>query len=143
MAAGVEVHVVPGVSSAFAAPLLAGIPVTHRGASRGVSVVTAVAEAGVEVDFETLAVPGMTLVVLMGVARRASIATQLLSGGLAPETPVAVVERAARRDQRVTRGRLDELAGLDVHSPAVIVVGEVAALELGLVESLSTLAGVA
>jgi uroporphyrin-III C-methyltransferase len=128
---GVEVHVVPGISSAFAAPLLAGIPVTHRGASHGVCVVTATAEAGGAVDFERLANPDITLVVLMGVAQRAVISIQLRRGGLDPATPVAVVERASRVDQRVLRLRLDELADLDVVSPAVIVVGSVAALDLG------------
>ena len=142
-AAGVEVHVVPGISSAFAAPWLAGIPGTHRGASRGVCVITAVAESGVEVDFEPLAAPEITLVVLMGVARRASIAAQLRRGGLAADTAVAVVERAASRDQRVTRARLDALAALDVASPAVIVVGPVAALELGLSLAVGTLVGAA
>ena len=129
---GVEVHVVPGISSAFAAPLLAGIPVTHRGASHGVCVVTATAKAGASVDFERLANSDITLVVLMGVDQRAVISTQLRRGGLDPATPVAVVERASCVDQRVLRARLDELADLDVVSPAVIVVGPVAALDLGL-----------
>lgn len=129
---GIEVHVVPGISSAFAAPLLAGIPVTHRGTSRGVCVVTAASEAGSAVDFERLAHADITLVVLMGVAQRAAISAQLLRGGLDPGTPVAIVERASSADQRVIRARLDELANLDVSAPAVIVVGPVAALDLGL-----------
>jgi uroporphyrin-III C-methyltransferase len=129
---GIAVHVVPGISSAFGGPLLAGIPVTHRGASHGVCVVTATAEEGRHVDFERLANPDITLVVLMGVKQRRSIASQLIRGGLDPQTPVAVVERASRIDQRVVRGQLDELATFDVESPAVIVIGAVAALELGL-----------
>ena len=136
---GIIVHVVPGVSSAFAAPLLAGIPVTHRGLSHGVCVVTATTEGGSPVDFEKLANADVTLVVLMGVARRAMISLQLRRGGLDDATPVAVVERASRRDQRVVRGRLDELACLDVASPAVIVVGAVAALELGTVGAVADL----
>ena len=129
-AAGIDVEVVPGLSSAFSAPLLAGVPVTHRGLSRGVCVVTAVAEGGVEVDFRSLALPELTLVVLMGVARRASLAAQLCEGGLSRATPVAVVERAATSSQRVLRTVLGELAEADVSSPAVIVIGAVAALEL-------------
>jgi uroporphyrin-III C-methyltransferase len=129
---GIEVHVVPGISSAFAAPLLAGIPVTHRGASHGVCVVTATSEAGSTVDFERLANADITLVVLMGVAQRATISTQLRRGGLDPATPVAVVERASCVDQRVLRARLDDLVNLDVVAPAVIVIGSVAALDLGL-----------
>ena len=138
---GIDVHVVPGISSAFAAPLLAGIPVTHRGTSHGVCVVTATSEAGSEVDFERLANADITLVVLMGVAQRASIAAQLRSGGLAPSTPVAVVERASSANQRVLRARLDELAGLEVSAPAVIVVGPVASLDLGLASVVGDLVG--
>ena len=129
---GVEVHVVPGISSAFAAPLLAGISVTHRGVAHGVCVVTATGAAGTPVDFERLANPEVTLVVLMGVSQRDMISKGLRRGGLNAATPIAVVERASCVDQRVLRGRLDELAALDVASPAVIVVGPVAALDLGL-----------
>jgi len=142
---GIEVQVVPGISSAFAAPLLAGIPVTHRGVSHGVCVVTATAagsEGPMMVDFEHLANPDITLVVLMGVARRRAIARQLLAGGLDAATPVAAVQSAASAQQRVVRGRLDELADLDVVSPAVIVVGPVAALELGVGALVDGLVGV-
>ncbi len=103
------------------------------------SVVTATAEAGVSVDFERLANADMTLVVLMGVAQRDKIASQLRRGGLDPATPVAVVQWASTPRQRVVRARLDELASLDVAAPAVIVVGRVAALDLGLANVLSEL----
>jgi uroporphyrin-III C-methyltransferase len=136
--AGVEVEVVPGVTSAFAGPLLAGIPVTHRGLSHGVSVVTATGEEGSAVDFRALANPDMTLVVLMGVRRRASVAAQLIEGGLDPLTPVAVVERASTREQRTVRCRLVELASVDVSAPAVLVIGAVAGLELGRAMSLAS-----
>ncbi len=129
---GVTVHVVPGLSSAFAAPLLAGIPVTHRGASHGVCVVTATTESGSTIDFERLANPDITLVVLMGVSRRSQISRDLRRGGLDPATPVAVVQSASTPQQRIVRGRLDGLAELDAASPAVLVVGPVAALELGI-----------
>jgi uroporphyrin-III C-methyltransferase len=132
-AAGIACEVVPGISSALAGPLLAGVPVTHRGASHGVTVVTGYAQDGSAVDFTALANADVTLVVLMGVARRAVIAEQLLRGGLAPATPVCVVERASRSDQRVVRASLDELAALDVENPAIIIVGAVAALDLGVV----------
>jgi siroheme synthase len=132
---------VPGISSAFAAPLLAGIPVTHRGVAHGVCVVTATAEGGRPVDFERLANPDITLVVLMGVARRGDIAEQLRRGGLDAATPVAVVQSAASLEQSVVRGRLDELARFEVVSPAVIVVGPVAGLDLGLMEVVADLVG--
>jgi uroporphyrin-III C-methyltransferase len=128
--AGVRCEVVPGITSAFAAPSVAGIAVTHRGLSHGVTVVTGHAKEGAAVDFRRLANPDVTLVVLMGVQRRASIVSELLEGGLDPDTAVAVIERAYMNDQRVTRGRLDELATMNVTAPAVLVIGPVATLEL-------------
>lgn len=128
--AGVACEVVPGVTSAFSAPLVAGIAVTHRGLSHGVTVVTGHAREGADVDFRALANPDVTLVVLMGVQRRASITAQLLEGGLDATTPVAVIERASCLDQRVQRGRLSELATMDVAAPAVLVIGAVAGLDL-------------
>jgi len=119
----------------------AGIPVTHRGVAHGVCVVTATAEGGRPVDFERLANPDITLVVLMGVARRGDIAEQLRRGGLDAATPVAVVQSAASLEQSVVRGRLDELARFEVVSPAVIVVGPVAGLDLGLMEVVADLVG--
>jgi siroheme synthase len=116
---------------------VAGIPVTHRGLSHGVTVVTGHAAEGAAVDFRRLANPDVTLVVLMGVQRRASIAAELIEGGLDETTPVAVVERAHQEDQRVQRGALIDLASMDVASPAVLVIGAVARLEL------SALAGLA
>jgi uroporphyrin-III C-methyltransferase len=129
--AGLDVEIVPGITSAFAGPLLAGIPVTHRGLSHGVTIVTGSTVQGSTLDFGALANPDLTLVVLMGVQRRAIIASELLEGGLCAETPVAVVEWASTDQQRTVRGTLQELAGLDVKSPAVIVIGAVADLELG------------
>ncbi|MDE3064051.1 MAG: uroporphyrinogen-III C-methyltransferase [Acidobacteriota bacterium] len=131
-AAGVAVEVVPGVSSAFAGPLLAGVPVTHRGLASGVSVLTATGEGGATADVTRWANPDATLVILMGVARRAAIARDLIAGGLDPATPVAVIERASSESQRTVRADLASLGDLDVASPAVIVVGAVAGLDLGL-----------
>ena len=136
-AAGIETELVPGVTSGLSGPAAAGIPVTHRGASHGVTVVTGHARAGEGVDFRRLANPDVTLVVLMGVANRSSIAAELVAGGLDPATPVAVVESAFTGDQRTSRARLDELGGLVVASPAVLVIGAVAALELGSVLELA------
>ena len=124
VAAGVTAEVIPGVSSAFAAPLAAGISVTERGVSRGVTVVTGRAADG-DLDFRALANHDVTLVVLMGVERRGHIAEQLVLGGLSPATAVAVIERVSWSDQRVVRCRLDCLAETPLRSPAVIVVGPV------------------
>jgi len=126
--AGIHCEIVPGISSSLAGPLSAGVPVTHRGLSHGVSVVTGHARDGAYVDFRKLANADMTLVILMGVSRRATIMTELLEGGLEPSTPLCAIENATREDQRVLRATLGDLADLDVHSPAVLVVGDVASL---------------
>ncbi|MHB8333497.1 MAG: uroporphyrinogen-III C-methyltransferase [Acidimicrobiales bacterium] len=127
--AGIDWEVVPGITSAFAAPLAAGIPVTHRGSSCGVVVVSA---RGCERDPELarLAAAGLTIVILMGVARRAAIAAELIEGGLDPKTPVAVVEQASTPEERVQRATVGELPAMTVAAPAVIVIGAVAALDL-------------
>jgi uroporphyrinogen III methyltransferase/synthase len=131
--AGIAFEVVPGVTSAFAAPAVAGIPVTHRGIASSVTVVTGRvggapgAKAGAP-DWEALARAGGTLVILMGMATRAAIADALIAGGRAPETPAAVVARATTSTQQVVHTTLSGLAGVDLASPAVIVVGPVVAL---------------
>jgi uroporphyrin-III C-methyltransferase len=128
--AGVASEVVPGVTSAFAGPLGAGIPVTHRGLSRGVTVITGHLESHDDGYFRRLANPDLTLVVLMGVSARASIAAQLIDGGLSRETPVAVIESAYTPRESVTRALLRDLGVLDVSSPAIIVIGPCAALSV-------------
>lgn len=128
--AGVACDVVPGVTSAFAGPLAAGIPVTHRGLSRGVTVVTGHVEGHDDGYFRRLANPELSLVVLMGVAARSSIARQLIEGGLSSETPVAVIESAWTSRESVTRSVLRELGALEVASPAIIVIGPCAALSV-------------
>jgi uroporphyrin-III C-methyltransferase len=128
--AGIACDVVPGITSALSGPLAAGIPVTHRGLSRGVTVVTGHLANGDDGYFRRLANPDITLVVLMGVARRDAIAHQLMEGGLSTNTAVAVVENAWTPRQREVRATLSELGTLDVTSPAVIVIGPCAALSL-------------
>jgi uroporphyrin-III C-methyltransferase len=129
--AGVPFEVVPGVTSAVAAPAAAGVPVTHRGVSAAVTVVTGHRRAGEdEVDWRSLARVGGTIVVLMGVAQRGHIAAELIAGGLAPDTPVAAIRSATTLDQVTLRCRLAELATADLDSPAVIVIGAVAAFRL-------------
>jgi uroporphyrinogen III methyltransferase/synthase len=124
--------VVPGVTSATAVPASAGIPVTHRGLSSSVTVVTGrVGEAGTGVDWASLAKAGGTLVVLMGVATRAEIARRLMEAGRPAETPAAVVEWGTTPAQRTVRTTLGALGAAEVVAPAVVVVGEVAGLDLG------------
>ncbi len=129
--AGIDVEVVPGVTSAFAAPAAAGIPVTHRDISWGVTVVTGHTKDGLEIDFRSLANPSLTLVILMGITHRHSIAQQLMEGGLSPTTAVAVVASAWTQQQRIMRTNLVQLPAVTVPTPAVVVVGEVANLDVG------------
>ncbi|MGH9083705.1 MAG: uroporphyrinogen-III C-methyltransferase, partial [Acidimicrobiales bacterium] len=131
--AGVPWEVVPGVSSAVAVPAVAGVPVTHRGLSTSVTIVTghvgdATAPGGV--DWDALGRAGGTLVVLMGMAQRAEIGRRLVAAGRPPGTPVAVVEWGTTPRQRKVRTTLGELAAVALRSPAVIVVGAVAGLDL-------------
>ncbi len=137
LAADIPCQEVPGVSSAVAVPALAGIPVTHRGVSREVHIVTARAADsadGLPATLERLAkLPG-TLVFLMGLSRLSDIAAGLTAAGMDPDTPAAVVfgENAAR--PRAVRGTLRNIAalaaGAGARPPATIVVGTVAAMDL-------------
>ncbi len=136
VAAGVPVEVVPGVSAAIAAPAAAGVPVTHRGLSTSVTVVTGHGggDGDGDVDWPSLAAAGGTLVVLMGVETRASVARALVAGGRDPGTPVAVVQWGTTGRQRTVRTTLAALDRVDVAAPSAIVVGPVAALALGSIE---------
>ena len=129
-AAGVDVAVVPGLTSALAGPLAAGIPVTHRGLSRGVVIITGHGADDDAVDLTGLGRSELTLVILMGVAQRARLAREIIADGRDANTPVAVIECAWTTSQRTRRCVLGSLGDLDVHAPAIIVVGAVAALDL-------------
>lgn len=140
--AGVPVAVVPGVSSATAAPALAGIPVTHRGVTQGFTVVSGHVgpdNPASDVDWAALARANTTLVVLMGVATLASIATTLIGHGMAVDTPAAVIADAGLPSQQVIRAQLAEIAAAaaaaQVSPPAVTVIGRVADLDLGQITS--------
>jgi uroporphyrinogen III methyltransferase/synthase len=131
--AGIPVEVVPGVTSAFAVPAFAGVPVTHRGLASSVTVVTGHVGDPTSpgaVDWESFARAGGTIVVLMGVATKDEIARRLIAGGRAPETPVSVVERGTTALQRTIRTTLGGLGAVEIDSPATIVVGAVAGLSL-------------
>ena len=128
--AAVPFEVVPGVSSAFALPALAGIPVTHRGVARAVAVVSGHEPVeSATVDWPGLASSGATIVVLMGVARRGAIAKVLIDAGLSAATPTVAVERGATAFERVLRTSLAEIGDLPLLAPSVIVIGEVAGFD--------------
>ena len=129
--AGLDFEVVPGVSSAMAAPAAAGIPVTHRGVSASFTVVTGHRQRGEPaVNWQALARVGGTIIILMGVAQRATIAAALMEGGLVAHTPVAAIRHATSSQQHVVRCALSELGDTVVESPATIVIGAVAAFDL-------------
>ncbi|MCZ7374544.1 uroporphyrinogen-III C-methyltransferase [Micromonospora sp. WMMC250] len=134
-AAGVPVTVVPGVSSALAAPALAGVPVTHRGVAHDLTVVSGHLPPGHPdslVDWAALARARGTVVLLMAVDTIAKIAAVLIEHGRAPETPVLAVQDAGLADQRSVPARLDEIGAVaareGVGPPAVFVLGPVVAL---------------
>ena len=132
LAAGVPVTVVPGVSSALAAPVVAGIPLTHRGLAADFTVVSGHLDPGrppdAGLDWAVLA-KASTLVLLMGIERLELIVKSLVSHGRDPDTPAAVIERATLDEQRIVRAPLSRLAeeatAQGVAPPAVIVVGDV------------------
>jgi uroporphyrin-III C-methyltransferase / precorrin-2 dehydrogenase / sirohydrochlorin ferrochelatase len=129
---GVPVTVVPGITSAVAAPAAAGIPVTHRGVAQEFHVVSAHVPPGAEgstVDWPALARSTGTLVLLMAVQHLGEIARSLLRYGRLPDTPVAVIQDGTLRAQRVLTATLetvaDEMTTNHVRPPATIVVGDV------------------
>ncbi|WP_460402159.1 uroporphyrinogen-III C-methyltransferase [Actinophytocola sediminis] len=134
-AAGVPVTVVPGVTSAFAVPAVAGVPVTHRGVAHEVVVVSGHLPPGHPeslVDWPALAALRGTVVLMMAVERAGAFAEALLAGGRPANTPAVVVQEGTTRSQLVVRSTLDKLAAdvlaQGVRPPAVIVIGPVAAL---------------
>jgi uroporphyrinogen III methyltransferase/synthase len=131
--AGVAFEVVPGVSAAVAVPAYAGVPVTHRGLATSFTVVTGHSRHSVdtETNWSALAAAGGTIVVLMGVAHRGEIAARLMAGGLDAVTPVAAVRWGTRPDQTIVRTTLGALGEVVLEPPVTMVIGAVAALDLG------------
>jgi uroporphyrin-III C-methyltransferase len=131
--AGIEVEIVPGLSSATAVPALAGIPVTHRGTSSALTIVTAHEDPGKHgesVDWEWLAAGSGTMVILMGLGRLHAICARLIDAGRAPTTPAAIIASGSLPDEQIVVADLAHLPNAaraaDLRSPALIVVGEVA-----------------
>ncbi len=127
-AAGIEVDIVPGISSAIAAPQAAWIPVTHRGVATNFGVFAGQPGDGAHSALDWRAAAYLdTAVFLMGVAKLPEIVAQLIDHGRHPRTPVAVICNATREDQRVYVGELETIVvnARLATSPATIVVGEV------------------
>jgi uroporphyrin-III C-methyltransferase len=134
-AEGISYEVVPGITSAIAVPECVGIPVTHRDHASQVTILTGhedPTKAQSALDWAWLARSPGTLVILMGVKNLPIIAANLIAHGMKEATPVAVIERGLRPDQRVTVGPLAEIGGIarerGVRPPAIIVIGDVVRL---------------
>ncbi len=127
--AGIDVEVIPGVSAALGCAAEAMLPLTHRDASSAVSFVAGQCKGLSDQDWSGLAGKGRTLVIYMGVATAHDISDKLIADGVAPDMPVAVLERGTRDGARAVRSLLADLGGLitreEIMSPAIIVVGEV------------------
>nr|WP_302649401.1 uroporphyrinogen-III C-methyltransferase [uncultured Agathobaculum sp.] len=131
---GVPFRVIPGVTSALAAPAFAGIPVTHRDFCSSVHIVTAHARAGkpLQIDFDSLVRAGGTLVFLMGLTALEQVMDGLLAAQIAPDMPAAVIENGTRGNQRKVVATVSDLApqvrAAGLKSPALIIVGRVCTL---------------
>lgn len=135
--AGVSTHIIPGVSSALAAPACAGIPLTHRGLTQGFTVVSghvAPGDPASTVDWSALARSGTTVVILMGVGTLSRIAETLISARMDPSTPATMIADGGMVSQRVVSADLQTIAQAadeaDIGPPAVTVIGAVADLDL-------------
>jgi len=131
-AAGIAVEVVPGVSAVLGSAAEALLPLTHRDHASSVSFVAGECRGLAAQNWAGLAGKGRTLVVYMGVSGAAAIADKLIADGLAPETPCAILERGTWPGSRALRTVLADLgravAAFAVVSPALLVIGDVAAL---------------
>ena len=135
-AVGLAVEIIPGVSSALAAPALAGIPVTHRAMTQGFTVVSGHLPPGdpaSTLDWPALARSGTTLILMMAVKNLPAIVAALLAAGMSPDTPAAGVADAGSARQRTVRARLADIAiasaADNISAPAVTIIGNVAGFD--------------
>ncbi len=132
---GIDVEIVPGISSSIAALSTAGIPITHRGLSKGFQVITAHSrrDEAADINYSLLTDDTVTLVFLMGLAHVQEIAKGLLSVGRSENTPIAVISNGTTNHQKKCVGNLgnigEKIKNADIVSPAIIVVGDVVSLE--------------
>lgn len=126
-------ELVNGITAGLAGATNCGIPLTLRGISRGVTLVTAHTQDDSSLNWDALAQSGTTLVVYMGVAKLADIREGLLAGGMTGAMPVAMIENASLPHQRECRSTLARMQAdaraFELKSPAILVIGEVAAAE--------------
>jgi|TARA_B110000091_G_scaffold131227_1_gene140633 uroporphyrin-III C-methyltransferase/precorrin-2 dehydrogenase/sirohydrochlorin ferrochelatase len=129
----VNYQIVPGITAAAGCSAYAGIPLTHRDHAQAIQFVTGHCKKdGQELDWQSLAKANQTLAIYMGVIKSPHIQSELLKHGRKADTPVAIIENGTRKNQRVVTGQLGELADLiernSIISPALLIIGEVAAL---------------
>lgn len=127
---GISFEVIPGITSSISVPAYAGIPVTHRGVARSFHVFTGhTMEDGTWHNFEAIAKLEGTLVFLMGIKTLPIIVSDLVKNGKDPKTPVAIIEKGATADQRVTVGTLENIIEKakerKIVPPAITIIGEV------------------
>lgn len=137
-AAGIEVHITPGITAALGCAASAAVPLTHRDYAQSVTFITGHAKDGdsdanpLMLDWSALSAPHHTLVVYMGVATAKIISGKLMAHGRMPDTPALVIENGTRRNERRTLTKLDTLAKVVADSPpkgpTLVIIGEVAAL---------------
>ena len=134
--AGIEVNVIPGITSAIGVPEVAGIPVTHRKISESFHVITghtASGEEGLPEDMERLATLHGTLIFLMGLAHLEEITESLIRYGKEPDTPAAVIHGNFDGTVLNVRGTLKDISERvkksEIEAPAVIVIGETAGMQ--------------
>ena len=128
----IRFHVVPGMKSAVVVTSQAGVPLTHRGLSSGVMILSGHPAEGSSADWSGAARFGGTLVILMGVAALGAVCRRLIEAGKDPATPACVISRGTMKGEKRVSGRLGELPALAearrVAHPGVIVIGDVVKL---------------
>lgn len=129
---GIYFEIVPGISSSYAVPAYAGIPLTHRHVSSSFTVITGhedPTKPDTSINYEALATIGGTIVILMGVKNLPNITAQLTAHGLASQTPAAIIEWGTIQHQRTYVGTVETIASIahehHIQSPAITVIGEV------------------
>ena len=131
--AGVDAEVIPGITSASGCATYADIPLTHRGLSQGCTFVTGHAEKSLDVNWNALAQLNHTIVFYMGLTRASEISEKLSAGGLAADTPVAIIENGCRKNQRNiisdVKNFPQKVLTENVQSPALIIVGQVVKMQ--------------
>jgi len=130
--AGIDVEIIPGITSGMAVPASIGIPVTHRGYAPGVTFVTGHTQDGSEQNWKALAQGGTTLVIYMGMKHLPSIVSELIAAGLSADMPVAAIQQGTLPEQQQVISTLGMLPMAiqqqGLASPAIIVVGDVVRL---------------